>query len=79
MWVAYTTARLGRGSRRTYIERLDCAVPHHILTGRVGSQCRRCATDDHVFINRYLLCPKYSALLGAFVGVILEHNASSSV
>jgi hypothetical protein len=79
MWATYTNARLGCGSRRTYIERLNGAIPHNILAGRVGSQSRRCAADHHVVVDGYVLGPEHLALLGALVGVVLKHNASAGV
>jgi hypothetical protein len=57
------------GSRKTYIERLNSAVPHD-----VSSQSGRGPADDDVIVNGYTLCPQRSALRGAVVSVVLERN-----
>jgi hypothetical protein len=57
------------GSRGTYIQRLNSAVPHHI-----GSQAGRGPADDDVIVNGHALGPQHPALVGALVGVVLERD-----
>jgi hypothetical protein len=62
-------AHLTCGSRKTYIERLNSAVPHD-----VSPQPGRRPADDDVVVHRYTLCPQRSALRGAVGSVVLERN-----
>lgn len=52
---------------RTYIERLNSAVPDNIC-----AQSGRRPADDHVIVYRDTLGPQHPALLGARLGVVFE-------
>jgi hypothetical protein len=62
------------GSRKTYIERLNSAVPDN-----VSPQSGRGPADDHIIVNGHTLCPQHPALLGTLGGVVLERDAMAMV
>jgi hypothetical protein len=59
------------GSRTTYIERLNSAVPDNI-----GTQSGGGAADDDVIVDGDTFGPQHPALIRALVGVVLERDGS---